>query len=162
MKYIRRCLHCWTRLCRRWRIQCQTIEIELTRSSISVVGLHCCCCYCWFVFVGKKLHLFTRSQSVRIRWVRPLVCSTGRRILHASQTLKNANVVEKFSRKFRRRSTKTIEYWRRERGETIYRAIGFVHCLGISDRGFSGVSGTGTLDNEANGSFRSPTFGSGG
>ena len=47
-------------------------------------------------------------------------------------------------------------------GETIYRATGFVHCLGISDRGFNGVRGTGTLDNEANGSFRSPTFGSSG
>jgi len=42
----------------------------------------------------------------------------------------------------------------------FYLAIGFVHCLGISDRSLSGVIGIGTLDKDAIGSLRSPTFGS--
>jgi hypothetical protein len=41
-----------------------------------------------------------------------------------------------------------------------YRAVGFVHCFGISDRSFNGVIGIGTLDNDAIESFKSPTFGS--
>jgi len=41
-----------------------------------------------------------------------------------------------------------------------YRAVGFVHCFGISDRSFNGVIGIGTLDNDDIESFKSPTFGS--
>lgn len=50
--------------------------------------------------------------------------------------------------------------WKRNIFAFFYLAIGFVHCLGISDRSLSGVIGIGTLDKDAIGSLRSPTFGS--